>query len=101
MGEWIPSIGMEVHAELERATAVLKERSVALAHFQRDVLARTPDLQQMAEDAYVTGQASILELIDAIETRFELQLMHHELIEQVVHAEIDVLHVLGRVEEAP
>jgi len=91
----------EMHAELDRATAVLAERNIALSHFRKDILARTPDLQQMAEDAYVTGQASILELIDAIETRYELQLMHHELLEQVIHAEVDVLHVLGRVEEAP
>jgi cobalt-zinc-cadmium efflux system outer membrane protein len=80
----------EMQAELERSIAVLEERKIALSHFRRDILARTPDLQQMAEDAYVTGQASILELIDAIETRYELQLMHHELLEHVIHAEVDV-----------
>ncbi|MBC8071859.1 MAG: TolC family protein, partial [Deltaproteobacteria bacterium] len=89
----------ESRAELDRAAGVLEQRKLALAQFERDVLAHTKGLQQMAEDAYVTGQASILELIDAIELHYDLELQRTELLEQVVHAEVDLLHVLGRIEE--
>lgn len=86
-------------AELERATDVLRERRVALAQFERDVLAQISGIQRMAEDSYVTGQASILELIDALEVHYEVEIEHVDLVEAVVHAEIDLLHVLGRIEE--
>lgn len=86
-------------AELDRAAAVVDERRTALAQFERDVLAQTPALQQMAEDAYVTGQASILELIDAIEMHYELEEERLLRLEEVVQAEVDLLHVLGRIEE--
>lgn len=89
----------ELQAELERVAAVLRERRRALAGFESDVLSQTTELQQMAEDAYVTGQVEILELIDAVEAHYELELQHVDLEEHVMHAEIDVLHVVGRVEE--
>jgi len=89
-----------VEAELDRAGAVVKQRRAALVQFEGDVLSKTADLRQMAEDAYVTGQASILELIDAVAARYDLQMQHVELVEEVVHAEIEVLHVTGRVEES-
>lgn len=89
----------ELQAELDRVTSVLQERKRALAGFEADVLSQTTELQRMAEDAYVTGQVEILELIDAVEAHYELELQHVELMEHVMHAEIDVLHVVGRVEE--
>lgn len=91
----------EAKAELERAVDVTRERRTALAQFERDVLAQTEGIQRMAEDSYVTGQASILELIDALEIHYEVELEHIDLVEAVVQAEIDLLHVLGRIEEEP
>ncbi|MFO0635891.1 MAG: TolC family protein [Nannocystaceae bacterium] len=91
----------EAEAELERAVDVMRERRGALAQFERDVLAQTEGIQRMAEDSYVTGQASILELIDAIEIHYEVELEHIDLVEAVVQAEIDLLQVLGRIEEEP
>lgn len=91
----------ELQAELDRVTSVLRDRQRALAGFERGVLAETGALQRMAEDAYVTGQVEILELIDAVETHYDLELERVHLVEAVMHAEIDVLHVLGRVEDMP
>jgi outer membrane protein TolC len=89
----------EVEAELDRSTVVVHERRRALKAFDDGVGSRTADLRRMAEDAYVTGQASILELIDAVQVRFNLQLERAMLLEEVVHAEVEVLHVTGRIEE--
>lgn len=91
----------ELSAELDRVTSVLRDRQRALAGFERGVLSETAELQRMAEDAYVTGQVEILELIDAIETHYELELERVDLVEAVMHAEVDVLHAIGRVEETP
>lgn len=91
----------ELRAELDRVLSVLRDRQRALRGFERGVLAETTALQRMAEDAYVTGQVEILELIDAVETHYDLELERVELIEAVMHAEIDVLHVIGRVEDLP
>lgn len=91
----------ELRAELDRVTSVLRDRQRALDGFERGVLSETAELQRMAEDAYVTGQVEILELIDAVKSRYELELERVDLVEAVMHAEIDVLHVIGRVEETP
>lgn len=91
----------ELEAELDRVTSVLRDRQRALSGFERGVLSETAELQRMAEDAYVTGQVEILELIDAVETHYELELERVELVEAVMHAEVDVLHVVGRVEDTP
>lgn len=89
----------EMSAELDRVSSVLRDRQRALAGFERGVLSETTELQRMAEDAYVTGQVEILELIDAVEAHYELELERVDLVEAVMHAEIDVLHAVGRVEE--
>ena len=81
------------------ACAAIRARRRALQEFDDRVGSRTADLRKMAEDAYVTGQASILELIDAVQVRYDLQLERAELLEEVVHAEVEVLHVTGRIEE--
>ncbi len=91
----------ELSAELDRVASVLRDRQRALTGFERGVLSETAALQRMAEDAYVTGQVEILELIDAVETHYELELERIELVESVMHAEVDVLHAIGRVEETP
>ena len=61
-------------AELERDVQVLAGRRAALASFESNVAGKLPELRQMAEDAYRSGQGGIIDLIDAIRSRSDLRL---------------------------
>jgi cobalt-zinc-cadmium efflux system outer membrane protein len=90
-------------AELQRAMRLLEHHRHTLEAFDKDVIAKLPDLSRMAEDSFRAGDAQLIDLIDAARTRFEVELTRVDLVEKIVHAEIDVLAVTGRIEstEAP
>lgn len=90
-------------AELQRALRLLEHHRRTLDAFDRDVVAKLPDLTRMAEDSFRAGEAQLIDLLDATRTRFEVELARVDMVEKIVHAEIDVLAVTGRIEseEAP
>jgi outer membrane protein, heavy metal efflux system len=92
---------IELYNTLDTAVRVLHGRLSQLDGFERDVLARLPELRQLAEVAYRNGQATILELLDAIRTQNEQRVFHLSLIGSVMQAEIDVLKASGKVEWIP
>ena len=65
------------------------------------MLARLPELREMAEVAYRSGQATILDLLDTIRTQNEQRAFRLSLMGSVMQAEIDVLKACGKVEWMP
>lgn len=81
--------------ELERAMELLARRRESRTKFERDVLAKLPDLKQMAESAYRLGRGSLLELLDANRSRTEIRLSGVDLIQAETEAELDALKSSG------
>lgn len=81
--------------ELERALDLLNRRRESLAKFEREVLAKLPDLKRMAEASYRLGQGTLLELLDASRARTEIRLSHLELLQAEAEAELDALKAAG------
>jgi cobalt-zinc-cadmium efflux system outer membrane protein len=88
----------ETRADLDRALDVLRQRRDALAHLDRDVMERLPDLRRMSEDAYREGSSDLLDLLDASRTRAAARQSRLDVVEAVVQTEIDVLALTGRVD---
>lgn len=86
-------------AELDRALRLLEHRRSTLKSYERRVLAQVPALQRMSEDSFSAGQAELIDLLDAVRSRFEIQLTHVDLLEATILAEVDVLAVTGRIED--
>jgi cobalt-zinc-cadmium efflux system outer membrane protein len=85
-------------AELERDVQVLAGRHAALASFESNVAGELPELRQMAEDAYRSGQGGIIDLIDAVRSRSDLRLERIELVHEVMAAEAAALAASGRAD---
>ncbi|HEX7481539.1 MAG TPA: TolC family protein [Polyangiales bacterium] len=85
----------EAQAALLGATAVLVARRTALAGYDSAVLQRLPELRKMAEDAYKSGKASLLELLDSVRSNIDVRLQRVDLVSAVMTAEVDVLAAAG------
>ena len=77
---------------------VLAGRRAALASFESNVAGELPELRQMAEDAYRSGQGGIIDLIDAVRSRSDLRLERIELLHEVMAAEAAALAASGRAD---
>ncbi len=78
-------------ASLAGAVSVLAARRAALADYDTAVLQHLPELRTMAEDAYKSGKASLLELLDSVRSNIDVQLQRVDLLSSVMSAEVDVL----------
>lgn len=81
--------------ELERAVELLVRRRETRANYERNVIAKLPDLKNMGEAGYRLGKGSLLELLDASRSRTETRLTRLELMQSEVEAELDVLRAAG------
>lgn len=90
----------EVSANLERLAGVIAARQVALQRFDQDAASRLPLLRQMAEDAYRLGKSSILELLDATRSRYELQLTRVDLVATLYEAQLRFLATTGDLDKS-
>jgi cobalt-zinc-cadmium efflux system outer membrane protein len=88
----------EVTTELDRAKRLLEARQRALETFERDVVIRLPTLRQMAEDAYRSGQGTILDLLDTLRTLTDTRLIELDYIESEMLAEVNLLAASGRID---
>ena len=88
----------ETQAQLQSALAVLSRLRQTLNIYEQQIRGRLPRLREMAEEGYEAGEIQIIELLDAINVYVEPQLTYLELLEAVMHAEIDVLSASGMVE---
>ncbi len=88
-------IASRTRVELERATELLTRRRESRITFEREVLAKLPDLKRMAESSYRLGRGTLLELLDASRSRTEIRLSHIELIQAETEAELDALKASG------
>ncbi len=86
----------EVDAERYRATRVLAARRAALDGFEQSAGARLVTLETMAQEAYRSGAGNILDLLDALRTNVELETQRADLLEDLVHAEVEAAYALGR-----
>jgi len=58
-----------------------------------------PALKQMAEDAYRLGKGTILELLDTVRSRYELQQSRVDLAAALLEAQVRYLALSGELEE--
>jgi cobalt-zinc-cadmium efflux system outer membrane protein len=87
----------ELSADLARATAIEQARRAAAAQFATDAMQRLPRVRAMAEASYRAGQASIVELLDALDAITEARLRQLDLITAALSAALDVrAAALGR-----
>ena len=58
-----------------------------------------PQLKQMAEDAYRLGRGTMLELLDAVRSRYELQQSRVELAAALLEAQVRYLALSGELDQ--
>jgi cobalt-zinc-cadmium efflux system outer membrane protein len=92
-------IEAETAANLNRLAQVIALRQVALDRFERESAQRVPQLKQMAEDAYRLGRGTILELLDTVRSRHELQQARVELAAALLEAQVRYLALSGELEQ--
>jgi cobalt-zinc-cadmium efflux system outer membrane protein len=85
----------ELAANMQRLDNVIGARQAALERFEQDAGARLPALRQMAEDAYRLGRGSILELLDATRSRYELQQIRIDLVAALAEAQVRLAALTG------
>ena len=85
----------ELAANMQRLDNVIGARQTALERFEQDAGARLPALKQMAEDAYRLGRGSILELLDATRSRYELQQIRIDLTAALAEAQVRLAALSG------
>jgi cobalt-zinc-cadmium efflux system outer membrane protein len=85
----------EIAVELRRLLAALELRRAALARFESKVDVRSPELRQMAEDAYRLGRGTLLELIDSARTRVDARVTDIDLRALTVQQELRILALTG------
>lgn len=89
------AIASQTRVAIDRATALLARRQDTRGKFERDVLARLPDLKAMGEAAYQYGKGTLLELLDATRSRTEVRLTYVDLCRAETEAELDALKASG------
>ena len=87
----------EVHAAIQRYSALVVHRGSALEQFRAKLSSSLPALGQMAEDAYRLGKSSIAELLDATRTRYESELGQLELIAGLMEAQLRLQAARGEL----
>jgi cobalt-zinc-cadmium efflux system outer membrane protein len=92
-------VEVETAANLDRLAQVISLRKSSLERFERESAQRIPALKQMAEDAYRLGRGSILELLDAVRSRYDLQQSRVELAASLLDAQVRYLALSGELEQ--
>lgn len=87
----------ELAANIQRLDDVINTRQAALDRFEKDAGGRLPALKQMAEDAYRLGRGSILELLDATRSRYELQQIRIDLTAALAEAQVRLAALSGEL----
>jgi cobalt-zinc-cadmium efflux system outer membrane protein len=90
-------VAAETASSLRRLEEVIQARQAALERFRRDAAARLPALKQMAEDAYRLGRGTLLELLDATRSRYELEQLRVELTAALLEAQIRLSALVGEL----
>jgi cobalt-zinc-cadmium efflux system outer membrane protein len=90
----------EVAANLERLAGVISSRQAGLQRFEQEAAAKLPALKQMAEDAYRLGRGTILDLLDSMRSRHEMQQTRIELVAALLEAQIRFLATNGDLEKS-
>jgi outer membrane protein, heavy metal efflux system len=91
----------ESRADIERATIVLAKRRQALTELETQVVQRVPTLRRMSEDAYREGGADILELLDALRSVKDIEIVHVQQLESAKLAEEVVVAAAGLDTDPP
>ncbi len=95
------AVVVAAQAELQRALEQWRQRQRLAQTYEQEGLAQLGPLRTMAQDAYLLGQSTILELIDAISAVAERKMEYLELVHEVLLAEWDVRAAAGEVPGAP
>jgi cobalt-zinc-cadmium efflux system outer membrane protein len=82
--------GVELGAELARATGLERDRRAAVQRFEAEAIERLPRVRTMAEASYRSGQGGIVELLDALDAITEARLREIELVTAALDAALDV-----------
>ncbi len=92
-------VEVETAANLDRLAQVISLRKSSLERFERESAQRIPALKQMAEDAYRFGRGSILELLDAVRSRYDLQQSRLDLAASLLDAQVRYFALSGELEQ--
>jgi cobalt-zinc-cadmium efflux system outer membrane protein len=76
---------------------VIGASTEALQRFEQSAAARLPALRQMAEDAYRLGRGTLLELLDATRSRYELQQIRIDLASALAEAQVRLAALTGQL----
>jgi cobalt-zinc-cadmium efflux system outer membrane protein len=90
----------EVAANLERLAGIIQSREAGLQRFEKESASRLPALKQMAEDAYRLGRGTLLDLLDSMRSRHELQQTRIELVAALLEAQIRFLATSGDLDKS-
>jgi len=85
----------ELTTDLRRSGDVATQRQQVLEQFDGEVARRLPELKDMAEVAYRVGNTPMLELLDAVRTRYEAQIEQATLEAELAEARLDVTQAHG------
>jgi len=89
----------ETGANLQRLESVIAGRQAALDRFDKEAAGRLAALKEMAEAAYQLGRATILELLDATRSRYDMEQTYIDLIAGLMEAQVRYLSLAGKLEE--
>jgi cobalt-zinc-cadmium efflux system outer membrane protein len=89
----------ELTANMQRLESVISARRTAVERFESDAGTRLPALRQMAEDAYRLGRGSILELLDATRSRYELLQIRIDLAAALTEAQVRLAAISGELNQ--
>ena len=90
----------EAASGLDSLANAIASRQSALKRFEDDAASRLPALRQMAEDNYRLRGGSILELLDATRSRFDLENTRIDLVANLVESQLNFLAISGNLESS-
>jgi len=87
----------ETAAAIHQLAETVQRRQAALDHYRADVEPKLARLKEMSTDAYLLGRHTLLELLDAEQTRREVLLEEIETANALIDSQIHLLAATGRL----
>ncbi len=88
----------ETAANLQRLAETIRLRQAALERYEAGTGARLPAMRQMAEDAYLLGRGSVLDLLDAVRSRLDQSQTRIDLLAALLEAQLRLIAGDGSLE---
>ncbi len=83
---------------MQRLAETIRLRQAALERYEAGTGARLPAMRQMAEDAYLLGRGSVLDLLDAVRSRLDQSQTRIDLLAALLEAQLRLIAGDGSLE---